>query len=67
MVDHEIGEVFQHDRVYVRVVPNKDWALCRGCFFRNGKNGCNRNWQVTGNCLGRFRNDGISVHFELVF
>lgn len=66
MGERAIGEIFRHDKVYLKTVGNPAWAMCRNCYFKNPKGGCMRNLQVVGMCLGRFRSDGTCVHFEEV-
>ena len=67
MSERAIGEVFQSDKVLLKVVDGTLINRCHWCYFRSPKSGCIRNLAYVGNCIGTFRSDGTDVYFKQVF
>lgn len=66
MSERAIGEIFQSDKVFLKVVEGTNFKRCRWCYFHNSKSGCIRNLAHVGNCIGTFRSDGTDIYFQQV-
>ena len=61
-MERKIGEIFEYEGKYYRVVESKLNLCCPYCAFR--KSCENKITKVTGNCIGSYRSDRKNVFFE---
>lgn len=61
-MERKIGEIFEYEGKYYRVVESKLNLCCHYCAFR--KSCENKITKVTGSCIGSYRSDRKNVFFE---